>query len=116
LALFGELVAKDPAVLQKRVAFDFPRDLDHLRAEAQAAGLAIERLWQGQVVFRYDTASQVLEHLLKSGAGTAFYQAIDPHRRPSLERRFLSLLTQRQTPGQPFEVVHDYLAAIAEKP
>ncbi|MCC7262591.1 MAG: radical SAM protein [Candidatus Latescibacteria bacterium] len=116
LALFGELVAQDPAVLQKQVAFDFPRDLDHWRAEAQAAGLEIERLWQGQVVFRYDTAGQVLEHLLKSGAGTAFYQAIDPHQRQALERRFLSLLTQRQTPGQPFEVIHDYLAGIAGKP
>lgn len=115
LEIFGELVAQDPSVLQKRVAFDFPRDLDQVRAEVEVAGLEVEHLWEGAAIFLYETAEQVLEHLLKSGAGTAFYEAIDPRRRQSLEQRFLQILASRRKPGQQFEVVHDCVSCIARK-
>jgi hypothetical protein len=115
LEIFGELVAQDPSVLQKRVDFDFPRGLDHVRAEVETTGLEVEQLWEGKVVFAYRTAGQVLEHLLKSGAGTAFYQALDPRRRRSLERRFLQILAERRGPRPGFAVVHDYVSCIARK-
>lgn len=89
--------------------------LDRVRAEVEAAGLEVEQLWEGKVVFAYDTAGQVLEHLLKSGAGTAFYQALEPRRRRSLERRFLQILAKRRGSGQGFAVVHDYVSCIARK-
>ena len=116
LEIFGELVARDPSVLQKRVAFDFPRGAGHLRRELAAAGLQPEEMHEGTVVFRYDTAAEVLKHLLKSGAGTAFYEAIDPARRDGLTREFLEQLTARQAGGLPFEVLHDYVACIACRP
>jgi MoaA/NifB/PqqE/SkfB family radical SAM enzyme/protein-L-isoaspartate O-methyltransferase len=116
LEIFGELVARDPSVLQKRVAFDFPRGAGHLRRELAAAGLEPEELHEGTVVFRYDSAAEVLEHLLKSGAGTAFYEAIDPARRDRLTREFMEQLAARQAGRLPFEVVHDYLACIARHP
>lgn len=82
----------------------------------ETAGLEVGQLWEGKVVFAYNTAGQVLEHLLKSGAGTAFHDAIDPRRRRYLERRFLQILARRREPGQQFEVVHDCVSCIARKP
>lgn len=116
LEIFGDLVAQDPSVLQKRVAFDFPRDMDHVRLEVKTAGLRVENLWEGTVIFRYDTPEQVLEHLLKSGAGTAFYDAIHPDRRDDLTRNFLKTLADRQATAETYEVIHDYIACIAAKP
>ncbi|MHC5076708.1 MAG: hypothetical protein ACYTFM_09800, partial [Planctomycetota bacterium] len=71
--------------------------------------------WDGEVVFPYDTAQQVLEHLLKSGAGTAYYDAVDPQRRNDLERQFVDTIAQRINPGEKYEVIHDYICCIAEK-
>jgi hypothetical protein len=117
MEIFAELVAEDPTVLLKRVAFDFPRDEAHVRSLVEAAGLEVENLRQDSILFTYNSAEQVLEHLLKSGAGTAFYDAIDPVRRPALTRRFLQKLAQRREPGATgFAVRHEYVACVARKP
>ena len=55
----------------------------------------------------------VLEHLLKSGAGTAFYEAVVPARRKSLTERFVRMLTARHRRSGGYDVKHDYLACIA---
>jgi len=115
LEIFGELVAEDPTVLQKQVAFDFPRDTDHVRTLLQGAGFEIRALWQDSIVFQYRSPEQVLEHLLKSGAGTAFHDAIDPARRPALTERFLQMLALRHAPGTEIEVRHDYVACVANR-
>ena len=116
LELFAELVARDPSVLLKRVAFDFPRDDARVRAELADAGLAVAEIWDGAAVFRYDSPEAVLDHLLKSGAGTAFYDAIDPERRAALTDEFLRLLAERRRQPTHYEVRHDYIACIATKP
>ena len=115
LEIFWELVARDPTVLQKRVAFDFPKDMNRVERELRAAGFEIEHLWDGQIVFRYDTPEEVLEHILKSGAGTAFYDALDPTRRKPLEDQFLKALTDRKKSEGGYEVIHDYISCIAGK-
>ncbi|MHC4264898.1 MAG: methyltransferase domain-containing protein, partial [Planctomycetota bacterium] len=115
LEIFGQLVAQDPSILQKRIAFDFPRDMNHTEQQLVPAGFKILDLWNGEVVFRYDTAQKVLEHLLKSGAGTAYYDAVDPQRRKELERQFIEIIAQRINPGKTYEVIHDYICCIAEK-
>ncbi len=116
LEIFAELVARDPSVLTKRVAFDFPRDRDHVAAEMAAVELEVEELSAGAIVFRYDSPEGVLEHLLKSGAGTAFYDAIDADRRASLADEFVALLAERQQSSTAYEVTHDYITCIARKP
>jgi SAM-dependent methyltransferase len=116
LEIFAELVARDPSVLQKRVAFDFPRDTGHVEAEMATAGMHVEELWEGEVVFRYESPEGVLEHLLKSGAGTAFYDAVDPERREALTGRFLERLAERRQRSEGYEVGHEYVACIAAKP
>ena len=113
LEIFAELVARDPAVLRKRVAFDFPRNAGHMREALAASGFVPEMLREGSITFRYPTSEEVLEHLLKSGAGTAFYEAIDPSRQHALRREFLRLLSERNAGRPVFEVVHDYVAATA---
>ena len=116
LEIFAELVARDPSVLTRRVAFDFPRDLAHIEREMDSAGLEIDHLWEGSITFRYDTADQALQHLLKSGAGTAFYDAIDPARRDALTGEFLDIFAARHQRLDGYEVSHEYVACIAKKP
>ncbi len=116
LQIFGELVADDPSILLKRVEFDFPRDMKHVESEIISSGLEIEQLREGNIVFRYDTPEKVLEHLLKSGAGTAFYEAVDPARREEQEKQFITILKERRGHKNGFEVVHDYISCIARRP
>ena len=113
LEIFSRLVAQDPSVLQKRVAFDFPRDMNHVR-QLLSAGFEILHLWDGKIVFHYDTPEEVLEHLLKSGAGTAFYDAIDPKRREQLKAEFIETIA-RGKPSAGHEVIHDYICCIARR-
>ncbi len=113
MEVFAEIVAEEPRALLRQVAFDFPRGEDEVRRELKAAGLEPVETWEGSVVFRYPDARGVLEHLLKSGAGTAFHEAIDPSRRDDLTREFLRRLAERNAGRRGFEVVHDYVAAIA---
>ena len=63
--------------------------------------------------FRYPGAEQVLEHLLKSGAGTAFHEAIAPSQRDGLTREFVRLLAARHRGQAQIAVVHEYIAGIA---
>jgi SAM-dependent methyltransferase len=109
LEIFWEIVAADPSVLTKRVYFDFPRDAAHVREELACVGLEPVDVSEESVNFHYATAKEAFDHLLKSGAGTAFYDALDPDRRPVLEEKFL----QRLTGGT---VTHDYVACLAIKP
>ena len=115
LDIFQELAVENPSVLQGQVAFDFPQDGDDAARRLIIAGLQVDRIWEGQVVFRYDSPGRVLEHLLKSGAGTAYYDAVDPGMREALGREFLRRLALRNPQGPPYPVVHDYVACIARK-
>ncbi|MFC1853661.1 radical SAM protein [candidate division CSSED10-310 bacterium] len=116
LEIFAELVAQDPAALLKRVAFDFPPDSDFVVDKIQATGFTVEHIWDGNIVFTYHNPEQVLEHLLKSGAGTAFYDAIASEKREDLEKEFMNKLISRHKSGSPHKVIHDYIACIARKP
>jgi hypothetical protein len=87
--------------------------MNHVR-QLLSAGFEISHLWDGKIVFRYDTPEEVLEHLLKSGAGTAYYDAIDPKRRDELQARFVEVIA-RKSPVAGYEVIHDYICCIATK-
>lgn len=113
--LFTQLVARDPSVLLKKVLFGFPRDADHVREELQIAGLEPVEVWEGSCSFRYLTAEKVLEHLLKSGAGTVFYESLDYIKREELTQEFLGLLREQRDSEDGFVVCHDYVACIAMK-
>lgn len=114
LELFGELVARDPSVLLKQVAFDFPKDGVQVQHLLEQECLRVEHVKEGVITFRYDSAEEVMNHLLKSGAGTAFHEALDPGRRDGLRDEFLQLLASRHPDGV-FTVTHEYLACIAHK-
>jgi hypothetical protein len=89
--------------------------MDHVREQLLPAGFEVVHLWDGQVVFGYDTPDEVLEHLLKSGAGTAYYDAVDPARRKGLEEEFVQMLGRRRKSASGYEVIHDYICCIATK-
>lgn len=112
--IFSKLVAEDPSAMRYKVAFDFPTNLAGLKRSLEAAGLEPASLWEGAVVFRYGSAEAVMDHLLKSGAGTVFYEAIAPEKRERLRARFLDEL-RRLNNSEVFEVRHDYLGCIATR-
>jgi MoaA/NifB/PqqE/SkfB family radical SAM enzyme/SAM-dependent methyltransferase len=116
IELFDEIVMDDPSVLTKAISFDFPKDTGHLTEELEQARFHVRDIWEGQVIFRYDTAEDVLRHLLKSGAGTVFYEALDYRRRDDLKNDFLKRLIKRNKESTDYTVIHDYLACIAQRP
>ncbi len=115
LGVFHELVAADPSVLLKQVRFDFPKDLARVEALLKECGLRPEELHEGHITFHYNSPDEVLEHLLKSGAGTAFYDAIDPSRRRDMEEQFKSALADGNRPKRGYRVVHDFILCVAGK-
>jgi hypothetical protein len=68
----------------------------------------------GQVVAQ--DGQEVLDHLLKSGAGTAFYDAIKPDCRRPLTTEFLRLFESRYGGDAGGEVRHEYIACVAQNP
>jgi SAM-dependent methyltransferase len=115
LEIFGQLVAEDPSALQKRVDFDFPKDMEHIRQELSSAGLGVDQIWEGSIVFRCSTPREALEHLLKSGAGTAYFNAVDPAKRGLLLDQFVARLGARRKPPETYDVIHDYISCVARK-
>jgi MoaA/NifB/PqqE/SkfB family radical SAM enzyme/SAM-dependent methyltransferase len=116
LEIFKELVMEDPSVLMRNVDFDFPENTAHVRKDLEAAGMDVVELGEGHIRFIYPDPQGVQDHLLKSGAGTAYYDAIDPIRRPVLEAGFLERLASQAKCDGGFEVIHDYVWCIAQKP
>jgi MoaA/NifB/PqqE/SkfB family radical SAM enzyme/ubiquinone/menaquinone biosynthesis C-methylase UbiE len=115
LQLFEELVAEDPSILLKKVQFDFPANTNHVKNLLELSGFEVVSLHEGEITFNYSTPEEVLEHLLKSGAGTAYYEAVDPARRESLETMFLKNLACRRKHQEGYKVIHDYISCVAKK-
>jgi MoaA/NifB/PqqE/SkfB family radical SAM enzyme/SAM-dependent methyltransferase len=113
LEVLSRMVAEDPSVLERRVAFDFPRDADHVAQQVGAAGLRLEAAWEGKISFPCGMPEGIVEHLLKSGAGTAYHDAVVPARRGQLMAEFVRRLREA---GGPYDVVHEYVSCIARKP
>ena len=115
MEIFRELVADDPSILEKQVEFDFPSGASQVKADLASAGFSTEHLIEDKIVFRYDSPEKVLEHLLKSGAGTAFYEAVAPLRQKEQERKFIEILRKRNKSKDDYRVAHDYVACVAVK-
>ncbi|MBI4679557.1 MAG: methyltransferase domain-containing protein [Elusimicrobia bacterium] len=111
LGLFYSLGAQDPGIMEMKVAFDFPTK-ERVASELKAAGLVCQELWEGAAVFRYPSPQAVLDHLLKSGAGTAFYNAVKADRRAGAAERFLQLLEESNEGKPEYEVSHDFVACV----
>lgn len=112
LGIFFQLVAENPSVLKKRVHFDFPEDKAHVERLLKENSFIPERIAVGRIVFGCQSPDDVLAHLLRSGAGTAFYDALEPDSRRHMEERFKNELAKRARRGT-YNVVHNYIACIA---
>lgn len=113
LGIFYELVAEDPSVLEKRVHFDFPDGKAHLKTLLEETTFVPEEISEGSITFRCGSPEGVLEHLVKSGAGTAFYDALRPDRRQEMEDRFKRALARGRSPKGTYDVVHDFVLCVA---
>ncbi len=114
LGIFYELVAENPSALKKRVHFDFPQGKGHIEHLLEENSFVPEEVREGRCVFRCASPGDVLAHLLKSGAGTAFYDALEPAARQDMERRFKDRLAHRARGGS-YNVTHNYIMCIARK-
>lgn len=112
LRIFYKLVAKNPSVLKKRIHFDFPQDKDHILRLLKENSFIPERIIGGRIVFPCASPEDVLAHLLRSGAGTAFYDALDPAFRQDMEEAFKEELKRRVRSGS-YNVSHAYIMCIA---
>jgi MoaA/NifB/PqqE/SkfB family radical SAM enzyme/SAM-dependent methyltransferase len=115
LQIYWDIISQDPSVMLKQVKFDFPRDIDYVNSLLTATGLKPKQIWEDKIAFEYDSPEEVTEHLLKSGAGTAFYDAINPVRRELLQQQFINILQEKNAGKSKYKVTHDYIACIAEK-
>jgi ubiquinone/menaquinone biosynthesis C-methylase UbiE len=115
LQVFRKLVAQDPAVLLQGVDFDFPRDRQHLEELFSSSGLELHDFVEGQIVFPCQTPQDVLDHLLRSGAGTAYFNAVDPKRRDDLTDQYLASLSAGKEAGEGYAVIHEYVSCVVGK-
>lgn len=115
LEVFRRLVAEDPSVLLQGVDFDFPRDREHLEELFRSSGLETRSFMEDQIVFPCQTPQDVLGYLLKSGAGTAYFNAVDPERRDVLTDQFLAYLEEGKEAGEGYEVIHEYVSCVVGK-
>ncbi|MDD3844939.1 MAG: radical SAM protein [Syntrophorhabdaceae bacterium] len=115
LGIFRELVAEDPSVLKKRIHFDFPEGRSQVERLLERTGLLPEEISESRIVFRCASPEGVLEHLIGSGAGTAFYDALDPVRRQDMEARFKKVLSGGGSGQGVYDVVHEFVLCVARK-
>jgi len=113
--VFQGLVAQDPSVLIQGVGFDFPRNRKHLEELFRSSDLEIYDFMEDQIVFPCRNPQDVLDHLLNSGAGTAYFNAIDPKKREVLTNKFLTCLREGRESGKGYEVIHEYMSCVAKK-
>ncbi|NQT92355.1 MAG: radical SAM protein [Lentisphaerae bacterium] len=114
MEIFTRLAMERSEALSRQVAFDFPEGVNDTRGRLEAAGLEIEDLWEDALTFRCASAQAALDHLMESGAGTAYYEAVRPELREELSRDFVRELALLH-PGGPIDVIHDYVGCIARK-
>ena len=112
LQIFTRLAAEHDGTLFRQVAFDFPEGADDARERLERAGFEIEDLWENALTFRCADAQAALDHLMESGAGTAYYEAVRPELRDALSRRFVGELAGRYPDG-PIDIIHDYIGCVA---
>lgn len=115
LRVFRKLVARDPSILLQGVNFDFPRDREHLEELFSSSGLKLLNFAEDQIVFPCQTPQGVLDHLLRSGAGTAYFNAVDSERRDALTDQYLASLGERKKAGEGHEVIHEYVSCVVGK-
>lgn len=114
MRLFEELVARDPSVMTRSVVFGFPRDEDELRERLAASGLHAGLIRRGTIRFPCAGGRGALDHLLRSGAGTVYYDAIRTDARPALEAEFVRRLDEIAFGGTVW-VEHEYFMAAATR-
>ena len=115
LEVFRSLVAQDPSALILGVSFDFPRSRGHIEELLCSSGLEIQNFMENQIVFPCKNPKDVLNHLLNSGAGTAYFNAIDPKKRKDLTNKFLNRLVEGKGTRRGYEVIHEYMSCVVEK-
>jgi len=115
LELFQGLVAQDPSVLLQGVNFDFPRNREHLQEILGSSELELHEFLEDQIIFPCQNPQDALDHLLKSGAGTAFFNALDPEKRDDLVDQFLARLGKGKMTGKGYEVIHEYFSCTVKK-
>ena len=113
IEVFEELTREDPTILQKAVKLKFPLDGKETASELEEAGFEVEWIRQASFDFCCDTGQEVLDHVMKSGAGTTFYYSLRPDVREQMADRFIAKIESRYRDADRIRIGHDYVDVIA---
>ncbi|HEX5357097.1 MAG TPA: class I SAM-dependent methyltransferase [Aquabacterium sp.] len=77
-ALFEQLIVSQPRYLRKAIKINLPEDAGYLVKKFCQGQLEQINSWNGTLDIPYESASEVREYMLKSGASAGFLDAIEP--------------------------------------
>ncbi|UCE24830.1 MAG: radical SAM protein [Candidatus Zixiibacteriota bacterium] len=110
---FEDLVRENPGVMDKAVRMKFPCDDDDVRASLERAGFEARHLQSGTFTVVCRDGQEVLDHVMKSGAGSTFYHSIQQSHRERLTAEFIRRIDERFGGSGDIPIIHRYVVGTA---
>ncbi|UCD64004.1 MAG: methyltransferase domain-containing protein [Candidatus Zixiibacteriota bacterium] len=111
--IFEDLVRENPGVIRKAVLLKFPQESGDVAASLAAAGFEIDYLYDGTFTVVCRDGRGVLDHVMKSGAGSTFYHAIEESQRGRLMEDFVRRVDERSGTSEGIPILHRYVVGTA---
>jgi ubiquinone/menaquinone biosynthesis C-methylase UbiE len=112
---FERVVADDPSYLKALIHVNLPRGPRTLDRWFRRAGLKPERVWFGAQERTFQSTSEAIDWLERSGAGAGFRDSFDPARAEDVRIRLQAALEEERRHNNGLTVQHTFVAGIATK-
>lgn len=113
--VFEELVRENPDVMEKAVRMKFPSSDDDVRVALTENGFEPRYLRSGTFTVVCRDGREVLDHVMKSGAGSTFYHAIRPSDRQRLIEQFIKRIEAHYGTSNGIPILHRYAVGTAAR-
>lgn len=113
--VFEELVRENPDVMEKAVRMKFPSSDNDVRMALNKYGFEPRYLHSGTFTVVCRDGREVLDHVMKSGAGSTFYHAIRPSERQGLIDKFITRIEAHYATSNGIPIMHRYAMGTAVK-
>jgi hypothetical protein len=111
--IFEDLVRENPDVMEKAVRMKFPASDDEVRVALTECGFEPRYLHSGTFTVVCRDGREVLDHVMKSGAGSTFYHAIRPSERQRLIGQFIRRIEEHYGTSNGIPILHRYAVGTA---
>lgn len=111
-ALFEQLIVSQPRYLRKAIKINLPEDARYLTKKFCQGSLTHLNSWNGSLDIPYESAGEVREYMLKSGASAGFLDAIEPSCRDEFLYAFEQLVASQK---QRVPLTHQFSVLLAQK-